>query len=203
MAKFGGFSTTGKKWSNVTVEGFDRVQRNLNVVLENMKVNSTEGLTDVAKQIHRDADLIPPKIPRDTGNLRHSRFIVNKNGQVAWGSKASFKPRGKGKWGGGDMQAHHQSVINKYKMKAKVKEYPYVIYGYSAPYAVYVHEMGIAVRGGRNINWTRPGSGAKFFQAAIANKAKSAKGILYQHVNIRGKRKPVKGVKYGSTIGNL
>jgi hypothetical protein len=35
--------------------------------------------------------------------------------------------------------------------------------GFSAPYAVYVHEMGISVYPERApINWTTPGTGAKF-----------------------------------------
>jgi hypothetical protein len=39
-----------------------------------------------------------------------------------------------------------------------------IIMGFSANYATKVHEM---VDGDRKINWTRPNSGAKFFQAAL------------------------------------
>jgi hypothetical protein len=188
------------RFGKTTVTGFEEVEKNLNRALENMKINSTEGLTKVAAAIHKDADLIPPRIPRDTGNLRQSRFIVNNSGNVVWGNKAKFAPRGKGKWGGGEMAANHYALINKYRGEAKIKDHPYVICGYTAPYTVYVHEMGIAVNAGKRINWTRPGSGAKFFQSAMMNKRKQMMGMLYKTTNIKGKRKPVKGVKYGATI---
>lgn len=39
---------------------------------------------------------------------------------------------------------------------------PFVVMGFTALYAAAVHEMI-----GENINWNRPGSGAKFFEAAL------------------------------------
>ena len=50
-----------------------------------------------------------------------------------------------------------------------------VEFGYSMPYAAYVHEMGAGFLG-KTINWTRKGSGAKFLDAAIKrNKRKITK----------------------------
>ncbi len=45
---------------------------------------------------------------------------------------------------------------------------PGAIFGFTANYAVYVHEMV-----GEEINWNRKGSGAKFFQAAIRRNFKT------------------------------
>ncbi len=43
--------------------------------------------------------------------------------------------------------------------------------GFYAPYAIYVHEMTDDAYG-KKINWTKPGSGAKFFQYALQRNAK-------------------------------
>jgi len=42
---------------------------------------------------------------------------------------------------------------------------PGAIFGFTANYARRVHEM--VGKGGKDINWSRPGSGSKFFQSAI------------------------------------
>ena len=48
-----------------------------------------------------------------------------------------------------------------------------IIFGFNANYAVYVHEMG-----GNDINWSRPGSGPKFLQAAVRRNTKEIVKIM-------------------------
>jgi hypothetical protein len=162
----------------VKMRGFQRVQNNLNAALAKMKYDSTAALTEVAMEIHSEADFISPTIPEDTSNLRNSRFIVNNLGRVAWGSHPRFSS--KDHWGrykrGAAREAYidHLNALQKYMAKATLmskKKDPVVILGYSVDYAVYPHEMGKgSVRTGQAIKWTRPGSGPKFFQAAMDRK---------------------------------
>ena len=52
----------------------------------------------------------------------------------------------------------------------KVAGMPALLIGFNANYAIFVHEM--VDDSGRKINWNRPGSGAKFFEAALSRNAK-------------------------------
>lgn len=182
------------------VRGFKKTERNLNMALKNMKVNTVRGLTEVGEVIHRDADLTPPTIPVEYGNLRQSRFVVNSRGKITMGKHPAFVDTPKVSSAG--LMSGHKRMVQELRTKAMKSRHPKVYAGYSAWYAIYPHEMGEAFHTGKQINWTRPGSGSKFFQTAIMRQSKMAKGILYKHVNIRGKIKPmpIKGVKYGATI---
>ena len=52
----------------------------------------------------------------------------------------------------------------------KVKGMPGLLIGFSANYAVFVHEM--VDKGGTVTNWNRPGSGPKFLQQALTRNEK-------------------------------
>ena len=52
----------------------------------------------------------------------------------------------------------------------KVKGMPGLLIGFSANYAVFVHEM--VDKEGKAINWNRPGSGPKFFEQALTRDQK-------------------------------
>ena len=55
-----------------------------------------------------------------------------------------------------------------------------VVFGYSANYALYVHEMLGA------INWSRPNSGAKWFEYAIKRNVDRILAIIAGNVKIKG-----------------
>lgn len=57
------------------IEGIDRVVQGLNGKLREYEMNGTRGLRNAANFIHRQSEKVPPKVPVDTGNLRHSWFI--------------------------------------------------------------------------------------------------------------------------------
>lgn len=58
-----------------------------------------------------------------------------------------------------------------------------LIMGFSANYAVFVHEMiGDA---GKKINWNRPGSGAKFFEASLKRNTNNILKILAKNTKIK------------------
>lgn len=60
-----------------------------------------------------------------------------------------------------------------------------LIMGFSANYAVYVHEM-MESSLGNAINWSRPGSGPKFFEAAIKRNVNVILGIIKAAAQIKG-----------------
>jgi hypothetical protein len=61
---------------------------------------------------------------------------------------------------------------------------PAVICGFSANYAVYVHEM-LASMTGNPINWTRPGSGPKFFQSALRRNTDKILEIIRENAKVK------------------
>lgn len=187
--------------------GFEKVERNLQYALSGLKSNTTEALVDVARDIHRDANRTPPVIPRNTGDLIRSRFIVDNKGRVPWGLKARFVGERK-KSGGwkknrspGEMESGHLMIIEKYKSRATVKKHPFVTLGYSAWYGVYPHEMsqiGLPSKSKGTMQavlvttpgWSRPGSGPKFFQTALYRKARELQREVYEKANLHGNRNP-------------
>lgn len=157
------------------VRGFNRVNSRLNYALRRAKIRGTQGLTDIALDIHNEANFMAPLIPKDTGNLISSRFVINNFGQIPRGSHPHFTSRDHlGRYHRGRARAayiDHQNALARFLPKATRSKKPKVILGYSVSYAIYPHEMGIQVHKGRTINWTRYGSGPKYFQTALNRKA--------------------------------
>ena len=60
---------------------------------------------------------------------------------------------------------------------------PFVLFGYKAGYAAAVHEMMYSISG-RPINWQRPGSGPKFFEASIKRNTRQVLYIVADYVRV-------------------
>jgi len=58
-----------------------------------------------------------------------------------------------------------------------------LIMGFSANYAIFVHEM--VDKSNKKINWSRPGSGAKFFQSAISRNKDEILKIIAKNAQIK------------------
>lgn len=56
--------------------------------------------------------------------------------------------------------------------------------GFHADYAVYVHEM-LASKTGNPINWSRPGSGPKFFQSALRRNKDKILQIIKENAKVK------------------
>lgn len=54
--------------------------------------------------------------------------------------------------------------------------------GYNANYAAFVHEM---IGGDKKINWNRPNSGSKWFQAALGRNHKQILSIIRENAKIK------------------
>jgi hypothetical protein len=60
---------------------------------------------------------------------------------------------------------------------------PFITLKFTQNYAVYVHEM--MDRANRKINWSRPGSGPKFFQAALRGSTAKIMEVIRQEAMIK------------------
>lgn len=60
-----------------------------------------------------------------------------------------------------------------------------IIMGFSADYAVYVHEMLGPTKSGKPINWSRPDSGPKFFESAIKRNTDKILEIIGKEAEIQ------------------
>lgn len=144
-------------------ESFNRVVSNINKALERIENRSAKGLTRAANYIMIDTEITPPLNPMETGNLIDSRFVVNSDGEVVWGKSPLFieaKNRNPAK-----MYSDHYTILSEAQLAALSSPRHSVIFGYTAYYAVLVHEMEPGASG--TINWSRPSSGTKFFESSI------------------------------------
>ena len=133
------------------LKGLDQVLRNLKKETDKIVGKTMKGLIRAAIIVRRDMEQTEPKIPVDTGNLRSSYFLVTSTGETLDGQNPGVpKIQNNG---------------------------PYVAMGFSANYAVQVHE---AV----NIKFKRPGSGAKFLESAVDRNAGAILEMIQKEVKI-------------------
>lgn len=107
--------------TRASIEGFDQVIKNFNILVLAMGENSRKGLIKSSVFIYRDMLTNSPTIPEEFGPLRAS-----------WHTFPLY-----------------DGTIGDRKYGLRM--------GFSANYALWVHEMYGAV------NWTEPGSGPGFF----------------------------------------
>lgn len=60
---------------------------------------------------------------------------------------------------------------------------PFITMKFTQNYAVYVHEM--LDKGDKKINWSRPGSGPKFFQAALRGSTAKILEVIKEEAQIK------------------
>ena len=160
---------------NSGVKGMDIVLANLNKEIAKIKGKSMAGMIESAILIRRDMEKTPPKIPLRTGNLRASWFTVTSKSRPEGRALAGFKGEGRG-----EMEKEHMAAAASGKQSLG-RQFG-VIMGFSANYAVFVHEM---VDRGGGINWKRAGSGPKFLEAAMRRNAKKILGIIRRNATIK------------------
>ena len=168
--------------------GFAVVMANLNVELEKIKNRTTKGLILSAIEVRRDMEGTPPLIPLDYGNLRASWFILANTKAPATVKQYEVK-------GGNFTNAETPKKLAEIKsvhaetlteMRSTLGTIPCGVgMGFGAYYAAAVHEMGASgATAGKQINWSRPGSGAKFFQAALYRNVPKILAIVQANVKI-------------------
>ena len=151
------------------VKGLDTVISNLNKELKNIEGKTLKGLIRGAIIIRRKMEFVPPVIPVDTGNLRASWFIVTTR-SIQDGENPEFKGEK-----AGELAANHTAVVK--DVQRMVSGKIAIGMGFTANYAAAVHEK-------IETKFRRPGSGAKFFQAAINNSMAEVINIVKEEAEI-------------------
>jgi len=153
------------------LKGLEAVVRSLNKEIKAIEGRSLKGLIRAAILIRRSMDYNSPLIPVDLGNLRASFFTVTSRGETSDPGGGFVGPKA------GQMSADHAAAIG--AMKGKISgQKPMVVLGFSANYAVFVHEMIKAI-------FQRPGAGAKWFQAALGREKPKILAIIKEEAKIK------------------
>lgn len=152
------------------LKGMPKVLGNLNKELKGIKKRSLKGLIRAQIIVRRAMDKERPMIPIDWGNLRASWFVVTNEGGVAEGHSASFR-------NSSTMVGDHKSAIERNKAYIAGNN-PSIIMGFSAHYAIAVHE---------NIGATfkKEGAGAKFFEVALQRHSKEMLEVITKEAKIK------------------
>jgi hypothetical protein len=156
-------------------KGFAEVEANLNRELERIKNASIQGLIKAAAHIRNTTEHTPPVTPLDTGNLRASWFVVTAKSNPV-GKSAGFKGDK-----AGVMAMEHTMTIAEAQAWAAANstgKLKFIMIGYSANYALYVHE---------NIGaqyWSRASSGPKWFETAVKGESAKILQIVKDNVQI-------------------
>ena len=156
-------------------EGLDTVVKNLNAEISKIENGSLAGLLRATVIVRRSIDSETPMVPVDTGNLRSSWFVVSSKGNIEKGGSARFVDRPKNILE--QLRTDHSTIIRSSITNAKGM-IPKVIFGFSAFYAEYVHEA-------IGTNFKRPGSGAKYLEAAIKSNAMKILDMVRQEAAVR------------------
>lgn len=169
-----------KNFPNTRVEGFEEVMNNLNRALKKIEVQSLRGLVLSAALIRRATETTPPLTPVDLGNLRSSWFVVSPKGKIAVEkeiSTGSFKgPQAE------KLSAQHKETIAEaQKIVSAVSDQMVVMMGYTANYALWVHE---GPGGNVGARFQRPGAGIKWFEAAFKRNANSIIRIIRDNAKL-------------------
>lgn len=156
------------------LKGLDKVLVNLNREIRKIEERSLKGLIRAAVFIRQDMEKTSPLTPLDWGNLRASWYVVTPSSSASQGG--DFR-----RTSGVDisrLSTDHSTAVSEAVSLARSIKSPVVIMGYSAYYAVFVHEMVDA-------EFQRPGAGAKWFEAALNRNHKKILEIIKENVKIR------------------
>ncbi len=154
------------------IKGLKEIEANLNKYLKSTETKMIAGMVTAAIMVRRDTEKVSPKTPVDTGNLRSSFAIVTSFNTTPDGASPKFKGDGKDEAAG-----VHAEFLTSAKAETKKQRYPNVVLGFSANYALMVHEKTDA-------KFQRPGAGAKFFETHLKNNAQKIKELIGGSIKI-------------------
>lgn len=166
------------------IKGMDIVLSNLNRELKKIEGRSTKGLIQAAIIVRNDMEKTAPSIPIDLGNLRASYFTVTSGtgAGARKGSPATFKGDK-----ASEMASDHSSAISSAKALAQAASVrgPVLMMGFSANYAMWVHEMVGATFRQPKKGAVKAPTGAKFFEKSL----KRNKALILETIRINARIK--------------
>ena len=136
------------------VLGIKELERNFSLEMARIKRATSNGIVKAAEKLKKDMVTTPPSIPEDYGNLKESYYIATRVSNRA--DSPSFEGPNAYK-----LKIDHETTVTEAMAIASSHPPPVVVIGFSAWYAMSVHEMD------GNVNWSKPGSGPWFFQAGL------------------------------------
>lgn len=158
------------------LKGMAEVQANLNKELGRIKSGSIDGLIKAAAFIRYETEHTTPLTPRDLGNLVSSWFVTTAS-RTPEGKGAEFKGPRKAELSVGHISAMTEAQgIARSKTNAFKK---FLIMGYSANYAGFIHEMLGAT------HFHRPGSDIKWLEIHLRNNIKKMVEIVRTTIKIK------------------
>ncbi len=158
--------------NTVTLSGLNDVMNNLKKEIDLIEGRTLAGLIQGAIIVRRDMEKTSPKTPLDLGNLRASFFTVTTKGVDA-GSTPDFKGSQ-----AATLQSTHVTTLSSLGTALTKSKNPIVVFGFSANYAVWVHE-NIGAK------FKRPGTGAKFLEAAVSRNTNEILKVITESAKIQ------------------
>ena len=162
------------------------IMENINTQFDHIKERSLKGMILSAILVRRDMEDTPPKIPVDYGNLRASFFITSTKGggDQAKGNKTFEGPDA------GQLQSEHSTTVSSVESLLTIQKNPVVAMGFSAGYAIYVHEnleanFATPKMVGGKAKAKRPGAGPRFFSAALDRNKQKMLEIIGNNAKIK------------------
>lgn len=155
--------------SAVKIQGLDRVMKNLNKEIDQIKDRTMKGLIRASIIITRGMD---KKIPVDLGNLRASRFTTTPK-SVRQGKSPTFKGDEVDK-----LSQQHQMVVTDAQKVLMASKHVAIMMGFTAYYAWYVHEMVGAT-------FQRGTAEAKFFESTLKEKKDEVLAMIAKEAKIK------------------
>jgi len=177
------------KVPRTNIEGCDRAMAAVNRKISKfIQYGTLGGLLKAVALVRRDMDRSYPKIPRDLGNLRSSFFVTSSSGKIAIGGGKEHSPTGaSGKFVGpkaAQLAADHSTTLSEMAPMAKSlsKTYggPVLISGFSANYAMYVHEMWDP-----GIRWSTAQTGPGYFTVHLEKNKEKMFQIIRDNSKIK------------------
>lgn len=162
----------------MTLKGIEKavkaIQKDLNKRVDEV---SEAGLIKASILIRNSMAKQSPIIPVDLGNLNASWYVITK------GRKDVATRFVENKRSRINFASDHSAVTSKASSKVETSPTPLLIMGFSARYAMAVHE-GVSSKGNA-FKYNLPQSGAKFFESALwRNKEKIVEIIAKEVSNI-------------------
>lgn len=166
----------------IKIEGLEKVIANLNNEIKKIENGTRKGLLRAAIVVQRDTEKTPPLTPVDTGNLRYSFIKIVQGMDLP--PRPPFSDIGHdGKLRPGAAQKASEdweTTLAEVVAEVARASYPLLIMGYTSNYAAAVHENMDP-----DVTWSRPQSGPKFFEQAIARNVGPILRVIREEAQVR------------------
>lgn len=154
------------RYSSTGIPSFEPIVRNLQLAISKIEVASERGLVNAVAHIRVKTEEETPSTPVDLGNLRASWFCASTKGGIEKdpvGLSGSFKNNKLRHIPAAQFKLWHTAALAEAIITTKIYLHgSMVMFGYSANYAMWVHENI-----GATFKRLEPPAGPKWFENAL------------------------------------